>query len=212
MPERATIFIDGNNWYHGLRTIGLTDLGRLDYAKISRKLVGPARSWQATRYYIGQVNQSEEPRQYADQRRFLSRLTATDPRLSYHLGRLETRTISNDVAIALLRKLHDLPSRIDRDLYHELMDLALTNKRVPVKVEKAVDVQLAVDMVVHAHRDLYDTAYLLSADGDLTPAVTEARALGKKVLIASALRGAQLAMVANTAIPLRVEWFRDCWL
>lgn len=67
MAERAILFVDGNNWYHALRDIGMTDLGRLDYAKLSTKLVGPARTWLATRYYIGQVNQAEAPKQYADQ-------------------------------------------------------------------------------------------------------------------------------------------------
>ena len=55
MPEdRAVFFIDGNNWYHGCRGIGLDDLGRLDYVRICQKLVGP-RNWIASRYYIGRV-------------------------------------------------------------------------------------------------------------------------------------------------------------
>ena len=81
MPDRAILFIDGNNWYHSLSELGVADLGRLNYAKISEKLVAP-RTWIGTRYYIGQVQQKRNPRLYADQRRFLAHLKATDARIS----------------------------------------------------------------------------------------------------------------------------------
>jgi hypothetical protein len=53
MSSRSVLFVDGNTWYHGLRDAGVTDLGRLDFARISKKLSGP-REWIGTRYYIGQ--------------------------------------------------------------------------------------------------------------------------------------------------------------
>ena len=49
VSDRAIVFIDGNNFYHALKAIGVADLGRLDYAKISAKIAGPAREWRATR-------------------------------------------------------------------------------------------------------------------------------------------------------------------
>ena len=52
-------------------------------------------------------------------------------------------------------------------------------------VEKAVDVMLAVDLVAMAIRNEYEAAYVLSADGDYTPAVEIARSLGKKVYAAA---------------------------
>ena len=211
VPERAVLFIDGNNWYHGLRGIGLTDLGRLDYAMISRKLIGPARRWEGTRYYIGQVNQAEAAAQYAAQRRFLAELAATDARITHHLGRLETRVVENEAAEELLKLLNSLPARIDPRIYKDLFALAHRHRRVVVKVEKAVDVQIAVDMVSLARQGVYDAAYLLSADGDLTPAVQEVRGLGKKVYIAAPNRGAQLAAAANAFIRVDLSWFSDCW-
>ena len=74
-------------------------------------------------------------------------------------------------------------------------------------VEKAVDVKIAIDMVVMAERGEYDTAYLLSADGDLTPAVAAVRTSGRKVFVASAQSGAQLAAACDKFLPLRREWF-----
>ena len=47
--------------------------------------------------------------------------------------------------------------------------------------EKGVDVRLAVEMIRYARQDIYDTAYLVSSDTDLVPAVEEVRSLGKKV-------------------------------
>jgi len=47
--------------------------------------------------------------------------------------------------------------------------------------EKGVDVKMAVDILVGAYEDLYDTAILLSSDTDLIPAIEKARLLGKRV-------------------------------
>ncbi len=78
-------------------------------------------------------------------------------------------------------------------------------------VEKAVDVMLAVDLVVMAERNEFDAAYLLSADGDFTPAVQAVRAHGENVYAVSALPGAQLASVVNSFIRLPTVWFNDCY-
>lgn len=61
-----------------------------------------------------------------------------------------------------------------------------------------------------AFRHEYETAYLLSADGDFTPAVTAVRGLGKKVFAVSLGPGAKLAGAVDSYIRLRREWFRSC--
>ena len=210
MANRAILFVDGNNWYHSLRDTGVEDLGRLDYARISQKLVGP-RQWTGTRYYIGRVRQKGDPQLYAGQRRFLSQLGSTDGRITCHLGRLETRTVKNDAASELKRYLSGLRTRIDRTVFHSLMDIARRHQSTEVLVEKAVDVMLAVEMVVMAERDQFDAAYLLSADGDFTPAVEAVRSHDKKVYVASPARGAQLARKATAFITLTTDWFVDCY-
>lgn len=97
MPDRAILFIDGSNWYHGLGRIGVRHRARLDYRKISEKLVGP-REWLGTRYYIGQLVQDGNTALYAQQRTFLATLERTDPRISVHLGRIEPRRFENKAA------------------------------------------------------------------------------------------------------------------
>ncbi len=209
LSDRAVIFIDGNNWYHATKESGVQDLLRLDYSKIATKLVGP-RDWIGTRYYIGRVRQSGNAQLYAGQRRFLSSFKNANVLHSVHLGRLEPRPVVDSAATELRRYLGQLTTRIDHHVYHDLMAIC-RNRQTTVMVEKAVDVMLAVDMVVMAERDEFDAAYLLSADGDFTPAVQAVRSHSKKVYAASCSRGAQLAAAVNSFIPLDRLWFDSCY-
>ena len=210
MPDRSILFVDGNNWYHSLKESGVIDQIRLDYGKISNKLIGP-REWAGTRYYIGRLSQSGNPRLYADQRRFLSLIENTDPRISAHLGRIELRKYEENAAKELHAYLGSLRTRIDPKIFRDLMSIAKRHRRGVVHVEKAVDVMLAVDMVTMAVKDEYDTAYLLSADGDFTPAVESARAENKTVFAVSPSSGRKLAGVVNSYIRLSPDWFDDCY-
>jgi uncharacterized LabA/DUF88 family protein len=208
MPNRAVLFVDGSNWYHGCKSIGLRGIGQASFAKVSRKLVGP-REWVATRYYVGEVPQTGNLDLSRNQREFIAFQQSMDSRFSCHLGRIETRRIRSRAAIELKRYLASLPSRIDPEIYSRLSEIAQLHTETTVMVEKAVDVRLALDMVIMAERDEYDTAYLLSADGDLTPAVEFVRRGGRKVFVASASSGAQLAAACDRFIPLRLGWFHD---
>lgn len=108
--------------------------------------------------------------------------------------------------------LATLPSKIDERVYADLSAIAQRHSEAETFVEKAVDVFLAVDVVTMAMNNLYDAAYLLTADGDFTPAVNAARALGKKVYAASCVRGLQLSNAVNASIQLPGEWFDDCFV
>jgi len=57
MPQspRAVLFIDGNNWYHGLRAVGV-DSGRLDYRRVAEKLLLASRQLAGIRYYVGEIS------------------------------------------------------------------------------------------------------------------------------------------------------------
>jgi len=209
VTERAIVFVDGNNWYHALRAIGIPGFGQLDLSKISRKLVRH-RDWQGTRYYIGQVERAASARLYSDQRRFLARIQGSDARISVHLGRLEARQIENAVAGELEQLLGSLPVRIDRRVYRELVALARRHRRSTIMVEKAVDVMLAVDLVILAERNQFDVAFLLSGDGDFIPAVEAVRALGKKVLGVSPSHGGRLGPKCDAFIHIDRPWLAGC--
>lgn len=47
--------------------------------------------------------------------------------------------------------------------------------------EKGVDVLIAVDLLVGAYENLYDTAILVSSDTDLIPAIDKVRSMKKKI-------------------------------
>lgn len=209
--ERAILFIDGNNWYHGIRDAGVDDPVRLDYCKIATKLVGSARTWIASRYYIGRMTAAWSQQLVADQRRFLASFEAADKRNTVYYGRLEPRSVRSEAAHELLAYLGSLKTKIDPTVYRDLFDIGTRHKYAQTQVEKAVDVMLAVDLVVMAQHNEFDTAYILSADGDYTHAAKFVRDSGKRVFAAAATSGAQLASVVNSFIRVQKPWFADCY-
>jgi uncharacterized LabA/DUF88 family protein len=48
-------------------------------------------------------------------------------------------------------------------------------------IEKKVDIQIAIDMISFAYENAYDTAVLVSGDGDFVPVVKKIKGLDKKV-------------------------------
>ena len=212
-PNRAVVFVDGSNWYHALEGVRVKSYSTLDYQKVSQKLAG-AREWHGLRWYIGQVVQNEDPRSvelYRGQRTFIERLDGQDPKISIHYGRIEVRQRENEAASELRAYLGDLKVKLPPQVFRDLQQLAKKHSKSRQYVEKAVDVMLAVDMVAMAINDEYDTAYLLSRDGDFTHAVTTIQGLGKKVFAASTDSAFQLSQVC-TFIRLKTDWFDDCHL
>lgn len=213
LTERAAVFVDGNNWYHGLRRLGFTGLGSFNYAKVSRKLMAPppSREWIGTRYYVGQVQQRGTTSLYAEQRRYMAWLQARDSRISIHYGRLEERSAESKVALELKQYLASLRVKIDPGVYNDLSQMAKRHEKTSITVEKAVDVMLAVDMVAMAIKNEYDVAYLLAADGDYTHAAQVVMTGGKKVIAAAPQAGAQLAKVVHSYLRLQHPWLADCF-
>jgi uncharacterized LabA/DUF88 family protein len=208
--NRAMLFVDGSNFYHGLKAAHVHNQGQLDFAKISKKLVGP-RQWKGTRYYVGQVKQSDNLKLYADQRSFVARQRKLDARIEFCMGRLEHRPAKDGAAKELYEYLVAHSTTIDNAVYRDLMAIANKHRNAVVMVEKAVDVMLAVDLVILAERDEYDTAYVLSADGDYTHAVDFARSKSKKVFAVSAQPGAHIAGCVDKFIPIDAAWVNDCY-
>lgn len=208
MPENAFVFVDGNNWYHACRTGGLKDLFALDYAKISKKLLGP-RSWVETRYYIGALKRDHLG--FREQRQFNSRIQNQDSRISVHLGRMEERPDENRLATELLAYAQSVS--LDPAIKIELLRMANAHRSVTILKEKAADVMLAVQMSSLALHEKYDYAYLLSADGDYTPAVELVREFGKKVYAVSVapMFSSALNQACNSFIKLKKDWFADCY-
>jgi uncharacterized LabA/DUF88 family protein len=210
-PARASVFVDGNNFYHGLDHAGVRNQGQLSFKKIAMKLVGP-RHWVELRYYVGQVKQVENAELYAAQRAFVSRQQKLDPRITFHMGRLEHRPAKDGALKSLIEYLADPKVIIGTKTRNDLSAIVKQHRGATVIVEKAVDVMLAVDLVICAERDEYDTAYILAADGDYTHAAAFVRSIGKKVFAVSALPGAQLASSVDKFINIDAGWVNDCYI
>ncbi|CAJ2375758.1 MAG: putative NYN domain-containing protein [Arenicellales bacterium IbO2] len=212
--ERAIIFIDGNNFYHGMRAVHKLTTGiGFDYGAFSKKLIGP-REWVETRYYVGQVQQKGDLTRYQEQRKFLAYLEKS-PYMRICLGRMESHPAKNRDERRLRRWLRALPYRNDvnvsSSIVDELKSIADTADQ-PVWTEKAVDVMIATDIVSMAYEKQYDVAYLVSADGDFAPAAEKARLVGRKIFAASPQHGHQLAQAVDTFISLKNrEFFHGCW-
>lgn len=71
-------------------------------------------------------------------------------------------------------------------------------------VEKGVDLALAIDMLVNAFRDLFDTAVLVSGDEDFAPLLAEIKRLRKRVEVAAfeSEIGRELKIMADRYIAL----------
>ena len=207
---RAIIFIDGNNFYHGMKRWGLSSM-ELDYAQFSRKLVLD-RQWLETRYYVGRVKQEGDTTRYQKQQKFLHQLSSFD-NVSYFLGRVERREMKGSAG-KLTRWLNALPKRpnvpMSPEIVEELRRVASIDS--VTWVEKAVDVMIATDMVSMAYEDKFDIAYLLSADGDFTHAIKKVHDTGRKVLVASPVPGNEISKAAASFIPLDKRFFDGCWL
>lgn len=85
--ERVAIFIDGSNFYHGLKAA--FKVTRIDFHQFSLRLT-LGRKLIRTYYYNAPVIKQDDEERYRRQQKFFETLYNT-PYLSVHLGRLQRR-------------------------------------------------------------------------------------------------------------------------
>jgi len=78
-------------------------------------------------------------------------------------------------------------------------------------VEKGVDVQVAVDMLSMAVRNIYDTAILVSCDGDYAVAIRAVKETGKHVEVACFPKAYHVREAADRVRDLNKDTLRDFW-
>ncbi len=66
--------------------------------------------------------------------------------------------------------------------------------------EKGVDVLIAVDLLVGAYENLYDTAILVSSDTDLIPAIDKVRSMEKEIEYIGFSHKPSYALIAHSDI------------
>ncbi|MEX2378969.1 MAG: NYN domain-containing protein [Dehalococcoidia bacterium] len=105
-----------------------------------------------------------------------------------------------------LESLYDTP-------YLEVR-LGIWKQRGEAMVEKGVDVMLATDFVTKAFRDQYDTAIIVSGDGDFYPAIQAVKDAGKHVEVAAFETNIspEAARAADVHLKLNKTFFTSLWM
>lgn len=159
------VFIDGNNLYHAWRThygVGTPDIRRFIDRAVQKK---PGRVLKRAYYYIAELSSDDDPERARGQERFLVALNYI-PKLTTVLGRLEKRTL-----------------RFGQGGYTLTCNRCggLVEGEIQTRTEKGTDINLAIDMLLHAVQRNFDVALLVSADGDLARLAEEIKRLGAQV-------------------------------
>jgi uncharacterized LabA/DUF88 family protein len=91
--------------------------------------------------------------------------------------------------------------------------LGIHKQRGVEMVEKGVDVMIATDLVSGAFKNLYDTAILVSGDGDFFPAIEAVKDLGKHVEVVAFEDNLspEAERAADVTTLLRPSYFTGLW-
>lgn len=147
--KRVAVFIDGNNFYFGLRKLYGKDrsLKNFNFLKFADFL---AKNRQVVDifYYNAQLDREQNPSKYGSQKQFFDKLRKI-PNFHLVLCKLLKRNITGT----------------DKFYY----------------IIKEDDIHMAVDMVENAGEDKFDTAIIVSGDGDFVSAVEAVKRKGKDV-------------------------------
>ena len=147
--KRVAIFIDGNNFYFGLRKLYGKEksLKKFDFISFA-EFLAKKRKIKDVFYYNAQLDREQDPRKYESQKHFFEKLRKIP---NFHL-----------VLCKLLKR-----NIIGTDKFYYII--------------KEDDIHMAVDMVENAGEDKFDTAIIVSGDGDFVPAVQAVQRKNKEV-------------------------------
>ena len=186
--QRVAVYIDGFNLYYGLRARAWQRYYWLDLHRLAEKLLRPGQSLAAVRYFTaGTFSEPGDPDKPKRQNTYLEAL-ATLPDLHIHYG------------------------------YHIAKEQRCSRCGVVRRTyeEKMTDVNIAVEMLGDAQDNAFDTAIIISADGDLAGPVRAVRERypTKRVIVAFPPRrhSAGLRSVATAFFSIGRDAFRDSQL
>lgn len=156
-PVRVCAFVDGYNLFKAVKKCFGYPYPNYDIRKLVDAVVAmaPNRQLVSAHFCIGIPSYLDDPQK---QSWWAKKLAA--------MGR--TRI---DIETRQLRR---------RELRIRLEGLVKLDTVVPRLVEKGIDLTIALCMVRHAQRNMYDVAILFSQDGDLVEAVTEVQEIAKQ--------------------------------
>lgn len=147
---KNSIFIDGNNFYHGLKSLYKDSKKYIDFSfeKLCNYLSNK-NDIISIFYYNATLDKNYDSNKYDSQQKFFKKLKLI-PKFNLILCKMLKRKLNNQ-----------------KRYYYVL---------------KEDDIHLAVDMVEGAYNNLFDTAIIISGDGDFLPAVKSVQKKNKKVV------------------------------
>lgn len=186
--QRVTVYIDGYNLYYGLRSKGWRRYYWLDLHLLSNKLLRSGQRLEAVHYFTARVfPDPNKPGKSMRQGTFLDAIT-TLPDVHIHEG-------------------YFLPKQVS---------CANCKTTWQTYEEKMTDVNIAVQLLGDAQDNIFDTAIVISGDGDLaTPVrVVEKRFPKKRTVVAfpPGRHAASLVRAAAAYFTIGRDVFRDSQL
>ena len=147
MTQRVAVYVDGFNLYYGLRSKGWRRYYWLDLRSLSEQLLRPEQRLVMVRYFTaGVLAEPGDPDKPVRQNTYLEALE-TLPDLHVHKGYYRAK-VQRCSACGATWQTYE---------------------------EKTTDVNIAVEMLSDAQDDAFDTAIVISGDGDLAGPVRRVR-------------------------------------
>jgi len=169
--EKICIYIDAGNFYHlVLKKLGFGEKD-FDFDKFASFLTGEKRTIQemGKRYYVGTVREKEGDSKSKFAMAAQTSLFARLKNVKWEIKTSKLRTRVEEIAID--QRVQD---------YKKIQNLGIKSIKIERLREKGIDVKLATDLIVGAMDNKYDTAIIVSSDGDLIPAIDWIRHRFKK--------------------------------
>ncbi|MFH0970314.1 MAG: NYN domain-containing protein [Candidatus Diapherotrites archaeon] len=171
--KRVHLFVDGSNFYHGLKQNNFYKL--FSYSTFFQQL-NKKYNIEKVYFYDAIKNMDIEPEQYSKQQVFHARLQKDIPGLVLRTRKLKY-LFAND-RLENAKKNASFCASCQPKLIQFLQDAGLQK----LSKEKGIDILLVTDMVKGAFQDRYDIALLASGDADFVPAVDLVQSLKKSVV------------------------------
>jgi len=167
LPQcRAALLIDGSNFYHSLKRMGVLPFGPSEFKQLFLE-ISKVFALQGIIFYDAMKSSKKDPQGYSRQQRFNERLRQTCPIILIKTGRLRyLATLTDEQILAAMAEADLKDYGIDK-IKNFLVGLKLFH----LTKEKGVDIQLVVDAVEMAIKGSIETVIILSGDADFVPAI-----------------------------------------
>ena len=171
--KKTILFIDGSNFYHGLKENKYFDL--FSYSAFYEAL---SKEFEIIRVYFYDAvkNRAIEPLQYSRQQAFHERLKKEIPNIVIRSRKLKYLLVEERVEKAKKE------SKFCNACAGKINDFLSAAGLLKISKEKGIDILLVADLIKNAYLDKYETALLATGDADFAPAVELVQTLKKEVV------------------------------